>query len=146
MCKKLGDYIGKGWIATDIEEYDRVEGEILPPRMVFKKESPVKSVIKFGQISNILLLIAPPSYTFMLNHSDYYACSDFIKICRLVGGDSPRYIIFIGGLGTIDGSRGMYKWMMENPFLSLVEKKLSKVELEEIGLERELFIFRVLTS
>ncbi len=114
--------------------------------MIFKKESPVRSVILYGASANILLLIAPPPHSFMKNYSDYYACSDFIKLCRMIGGSEPRYIIFIGGLGTVDGSRGMYKWMMKNPFLSLVCKKLCLVEMMETGYERELFIFRVLTS
>jgi hypothetical protein len=135
-------HLVKKWVATDVKTYDRVKKEVLPPSMIFKNQNPVDSVKEYGHGSNILVMIAPPPYSAMLNHSDYYATTDFIKQKHNKG--EPRYIMIVGGLGTIDGSRGMYRYMMEHPNLVLVQRKDSKIEYEEVGYVRELFIFRVL--
>jgi hypothetical protein len=109
--KILGDI---KWQATDIIDYKACNINEISN---FDKVNTIDAVKKYGKDSNVLLLISPQPGD---SYSDYYACYDFID---QVQKGEDKYIVIIGELGGGDGSKGMYKYMMENPNLVCVLKE-----------------------
>ena len=78
---------------------------------------------------------------------DYYAISDFIKqFCA--DTDSPsKFIVFVGELGAADGTKGMYRYMMDHPNLILVASLMLSEEHETdmFGhrLEKKVYVFQL---
>jgi hypothetical protein len=136
------------WISTDIITYSSRLSEI-----PFEELDQIQAVHKFGSISNILLVISPIPCSYniddtkgLIGYGDYYACYDFINGAKI---EEIKYIIYIGGLGTTDGSPGTYKYLIKHPQLKL-EKRIMlesrQIIIDEYGaslFEKELFIFKI---
>jgi hypothetical protein len=95
------------------------------------------AVQKYGQDSNVLLLISPPSNS----HLDYYAITEYEKIASLndettasddkeILDNTSKYIIYIGEMGGIDGCTGMYKYMTTHKHWKLVYRHIICAKLE----------------
>lgn len=114
----------------------------------------IESIRRFGSDVNTLMLISPvPSGDFTdgnipcdQGYSDYFAVRDFINMKK--ESKNKNYIIFAGELGASDGSKGMYEYMMEHPNLKLELRNDVHCWTDFIGdtIEKELFIFQILTS
>jgi hypothetical protein len=110
----------------------------------------VDAIIKYGTISDILLLFSPLPCCSKFNEEsqcyngyyDYFAIHDYIKIST-----KNNYIIFIGELGAGDGSSGLYLYLLEHEKLELLERvMISKVPdtfTNEGFIEKEFFLFQI---
>jgi hypothetical protein len=137
---------GRTWICTDIIDF-KSKPEF-PVNMIFDKLNPVGAVEKYGSQSNILLMISPPPFPNPsakdLGYADYYSCFDYIAQ-TLKDHSVAKYIIFVGELGASDGSKGMYKYLIEHPNLDLVCREMLTMDPDIFGdpCEKELFIFSI---
>jgi hypothetical protein len=95
-----------------------------------------EAVKKYGNVSNVLLLISPPPSC----HMDYYAIKEF----ELQPGDE-KYVIYLGELGASDGGEGMYKYMMNDSVWDLIHEELLSQKIDSFGgpCEKCLYIFRI---
>lgn len=133
------------WLATDA-----VAWETLHDEFQFQQCHGVDAVSRFGEESNVLLMITPPPYLRFqvikdfkgdVGHCDYYACCDYIKQSE----KKTRFIIFVGELGASDGTEGMYKFLTQHPRLNLLQREMiqnKKVDIFALPIEKELFIFQ----
>ena len=103
--KKPGEkgYNIKTWIMTDIVDYiekDRKFNKTSVTEEIFEKLNTVDAVKKYGETSNILLLICPnPTCEF----ADYFAIKDFIEQTR--ERKEEKYIVLFGNFEESGGIR-----------------------------------------
>ncbi len=95
----------KSFIKTDIYDYE------IPGNYVCNSET---AITKYGQESNILLLICPPVYSYM----DYFAIKEFEKTPM-----KKKFIIYIGDIGISDGSPEIYQYLQHGYTLKLANGK-----------------------
>lgn len=132
------------WVATDAVNFN-VELTKTETRYSFVHMNSVDAVAKFGG-ADILCMICPPP-TSLMNaedgaYGDYYACCDFIE--KSIDCTQPKYIIFVGELGEADGSRGMYRYLHENPHLENVSTRAICELRGPLGdFTRALYVFRI---
>jgi hypothetical protein len=125
------------WLASDLVDY-KTRVKDIP----FVKLNTIDAVAMHGSESNILIAVSPQPGIGIGNYSDYYACHDFIEQTK---EGEEKYIVIVGELGAGDGSQGMYKYMLENPELELVKRKMLFKYSDGVGdVEKELFIFKII--
>jgi hypothetical protein len=136
----------KKWIASDIIDFTK---NIKEPLITFVKSDGLSAVKKYGNDSDILLLMCPPPNAVMHTAShvnprslcDYYSIVEFTESNAKKG----KLIIIIGELGASDATEGMYHFMMTNKKVELVYREmLLKSENDYGPIEKEIFIFSVL--
>ena len=123
---------------TDIVPYETDH-----PEIDFDNIHSVDAVFKYGDWTNVLLLISPlpASHKDLYAYSDYYACYDFINN----ENNKDKFIVFVGELGASDGTIGMYDYLINNNKLDLCERQMVRFSKDVIGgnVEKEIFIFRI---
>ena len=95
-----------------------------------------ETIEKYGNDYNVLMMISPPPTEFS-RHIDYFSFNKW--------KNNGEVFIFIGELGASDGSKGMYKYLLETmSFEWKLELRvmLSKKETIMGLVEKELFIFK----
>ena len=152
------------WVATDILPIKSLFMNKFS-NLQFEETHAVQAVVDFGRSSNTLVLIAPlpgkipvmrPGFGSKVwvddndehycGYADYYAIKMFIeqttKTC-----EKPRFIVFVGELGVADGSRGMYRFLMEHPVLKLIHRRVVTEKPSPFNkdylITQEIFIFQI---
>ena len=60
-------------------------------------------------------------------------------------GNKGKLIIFIGELGSSDGTEGMYNFMLSNTKIKLLEREMLITGYNQFGIiEKEIYIFVIL--
>lgn len=103
----------------------------------------VDSINKHQEGSEILLLVSPPPYSYDPNSGiepngfvDYFAIKQWTRL-------NKKILIYIGEMGSSDGTSGMYHYMMNHPIWKL---KFSKVLVESPDIfgrmiQKEIYIY-----
>lgn len=103
--KKFREGLGQrvsDWISTDI--LDEVSCHA------------VEAVEKYGRRARVLVMIRPPDATSNTllsgdgSGGDLYALNDFVRLTR---EGEPRYVIMVGKIGSGHGTRGLYRYIVE---------------------------------
>jgi hypothetical protein len=135
----------KKWICTDIIDFTK---NIKEKEIEFYKLNGLESVNKFSSGVDILLMMCPPPNKLMMDNCvnsmalcDYYSILDFINF----DGNKGKLIIFIGELGSSDGTEGMYNFMLSNTKIKLLEREMLITGYNQFGIiEKEIYIFVIL--
>jgi len=130
-------------IATDFFDFHSTSYEI-------DVLNSIDAVAKYGNISDILLLLSPipcseninEEFNCYVGYYDYYAIRDYIEIST-----KNNYIIFIGELGASDGSTGLYRYLIDHDRLDLLERVMITHDVDPFFdgffIEKEFFLFQI---
>lgn len=117
------------FIRTDLPNY----------YLSFDQLNALESVKNYYNTSNVLLMISPPPGS---DYCDYFSLKFFIE------KSNSKYIIFIGELGSSDGSQGLYDFLINNNNLILLVREILdsyiKIHIFRDLCEKELFIFKII--
>ncbi len=135
---KLKDIVSS-WTCTDVIDYNHDNG------MTFHQLHAVDAVAQYGATADILVLICPAPPAFERPNggievfSDYWSCEDFIEQTT-----SPRYIVFVGEMGAMDGTPGIDEYLYGHPRLTSVTHATVSVVENWLGRRcREITIFKI---
>jgi len=93
-----------------------------------------EAVIKFGKDSNALLLLQPPpNYTYV----DFVAIFEWNKL----HANDESYIIFVGDIGTFDGTNGIDKYLEMSGWNLNIRCKLLSYHLSNVEIIKSLYIY-----
>ena len=72
---------------------------------------------------------------------DYYSIVEFIE--QNIGKD--KHIVFIGELGSSDGTEGLYNFILTNIKIKLLHREMLITAYNQFGIiEKEIFIFQII--
>jgi hypothetical protein len=132
----------KKWISTDIIDFTK---KIKEEEIEFYKLNGLKSVRKFTNEADILLLMCPPPNKLIMNNCinpmalcDYYSIVEFIDL----NAGKGKLIVMIGEIGASSATEGMYHFMLGNSKIKLTHREMLISTHNQFGIvEMEIFIF-----
>ena len=135
----------KKWISTDIIDFTK---NIKEKEIEFYKLNGLESVQKFNGKADILLVMCPPPNKLMMNNCinsmalcDYYSIVEFIEL----NIRKDKHIVFIGELGSSDGTEGLYNFILTNIKIKLLHREMLITAYNQFGIiEKEIFIFKII--
>jgi len=129
---------GFSFIATDLLEHQPSFFNV-EPNMASEK-----AVEKYGDTTDVLLLISPPPNVYV----DFYAIRTFELIHKDTDPTKQKYVIFFGELGASDGGPGMYNYMINGDTWKLLYRKviLSGTDMFDGQYDKELFLWSLIRN
>jgi hypothetical protein len=120
------------------------------PKCISKNSHPIDfnldcidSIEKYHSLADILILICPPPYQYFegdmnpTGFADYFAIKKWEQL-------NKKIVVFVGEMGRVDGSEGMYDYMMNNNSIWKLAKRKVLMEASDLFgrfVQREIFIF-----